>query len=127
MPCFLRLKLTSSGVIIWQKQYAKIAISVSFSKSLVKYYFHFLGVFLWWTLRFEQRFKMPWKALIYCVSDFCQHLVIVLSTNGNKLSNSIDTRVSGTFEIKVFVFVVINKVLNIMNIFVDSKIWTFTL
>jgi thiamine transporter ThiT len=54
-----------------QKQYAKIAISVSFSKSLVKYYFHFLGVFLWWTLRFEQRFKMPWKALIYCVSDFC--------------------------------------------------------
>jgi hypothetical protein len=68
---FLRLKLTSSGVIIWQKQYAKIAISVSFSKSLVKYYFHFLGVFLWWTLRFEQRFKMPWKALIYCVSDFC--------------------------------------------------------
>ena len=33
------------------------------------------------------------------------------------MSNSIDIRVSGTFEIKVFVFVVINKVLNIMNIF----------
>ena len=43
------------------------------------------------------------------------------------MSNSIDIRVSGTFEIKVFVFVVINKVLNIMNIFVDLKTWIFTM
>ena len=43
------------------------------------------------------------------------------------MSNSIDIRVSGTFEIKVFVFVVINKVLNIMNIFVDLKTKVFTL
>jgi len=41
------------------------------------------------------------------------------------MSNSIDIRVSGTFEIKVFVFVVINKVLNIMNIFVDLQILFF--
>ena len=42
------------------------------------------------------------------------------------MSNSIDIRVSGTLEIKVFVFVVINKVLNIMNIFVDLKTSIFT-
>lgn len=42
------------------------------------------------------------------------------------MSNSIDIRVSSTFEIKVFVFVVINKVLNIMNIFVDLKTKVFT-
>ena len=42
------------------------------------------------------------------------------------MSNSIDIRVSGTFGIKVFVFVVINKVLNIMNIFVDLKTKIFT-
>ena len=42
------------------------------------------------------------------------------------MSNSIDIRVSGTFGIKVFVFVVINKVLNIMNIFVDLKTSIFT-
>ena len=40
-----------------------------------------------------------------------------MSTNGNKMSNSIDIGVSGTFKIKVFVFIVINKVLNIVNIF----------
>lgn len=43
------------------------------------------------------------------------------------MSNSIDIRVSGAFEIKVFVFVVINKVLNIMNIFVDLKTKVFTM
>ena len=37
------------------------------------------------------------------------------------MSNSIDIRLSGTFENKVFVFVVINKVLNIMNIFVRNS------
>ena len=51
--------LSVSAITKAEIQYAKIAISVSLSKSLVKYYFHFLGVFLWWTLRFEQRFKMP--------------------------------------------------------------------
>jgi hypothetical protein len=38
------------------------------------------------------------------------------------MSNSVFTGVSGAFEIKVFVFVVIDKVMHIMNIFVDSKI-----
>ena len=41
------------------------------------------------------------------------------------MSNSIVIRVLSTFEIKVFVFVVINKVLNIMNIFVDLQILFF--
>ena len=43
------------------------------------------------------------------------------------MSNSIDIRVSGTFESGIFVFVVINKVLNIMNIFVDLKYELFTI
>ena len=37
------------------------------------------------------------------------------------MSNSIDIRVSGAFEIKVFVFVVIDKVMHIMNIFVRKS------
>ena len=36
------------------------------------------------------------------------------------MSNPIDIRVSGTFEIKVFVFIVIDKVMHIMNIFVRN-------
>ena len=36
------------------------------------------------------------------------------------MSNPIDIRVPGTFEIKVFVFIVINKVMHIMNIFVRN-------
>lgn len=53
--CFLSVFCNRRSEI----QYAKIAISVSLSKSLVKYYFHFLGVFLWWTPISEQRFKQP--------------------------------------------------------------------
>lgn len=49
--------LSVSAITKAEIQYAKIAISVSLSKSLVKYYFHFLVVFLSWTHIFEQRFK----------------------------------------------------------------------
>ena len=60
---------------------------------------------------------MASKPCFVGLSKSLYHFVTVLSTNGNKMSNSIDIGVSGTFKIKVFVFIVINKVLNIVNIF----------
>ncbi|MBP5304892.1 MAG: hypothetical protein J6Z02_03505, partial [Lachnospiraceae bacterium] len=48
-----------------------------------------------------------------------------MSTNRNKLSNPLFIGTSGTFEFEVFVFVVINKVLNIMNIFEDERFSVF--
>ena len=44
------------------------------------------------------------------------------STNGNNLLNTMNIGGFGTFEIELFVFIVMNKVMHIMNIFVDSKI-----
>jgi len=53
---------------------------------------------------------------------FVYHLVIVLSTNGNILLNTMIIGALSVFKNELFVFIVINKVLNIMNIFAVRRI-----